>query len=76
MNQIEVNLGKKQLISDTRINMAFETAFHEPLVSLRRRNNQVQIYTQIPLTKYRIHCFGECLGLKGKKITEELAVIS
>lgn len=75
MNQIQVFLGKKQLVSDIRVNMAFETAFHEPPVSLHRTGNQVTVSTQLPLKRKRVVLFSSCLGLKAKIIGEELAEI-
>ena len=75
MNQIEVFLGKKQLVSDIRVNMAFETAFHEPPVALRRAGNQVTVSTQLPLKRSRVIRFSSCLGLKARNIGESFAEI-
>ena len=75
MNQIEVFLGKKQLVSNTRINMAFETAFHEPPVTLKRSGNQVLISTQLPLKRYDVFQFSSCLGLRIRKINKNYAEI-
>ena len=75
MNLIEVSVERKQPFSDTRIKMAFEVAFHEPPVFIRRTGDKIFVSTQLPLVKHRVIRFGSCLGLKSRSITEEHAEI-
>lgn len=75
MNLIEISISKKQFFSDARLNMAFEKAFHEPPVSLKRVGKQIFVETQLPLLKHRVIRFGSCLGLKARNITEDHAEI-
>ena len=75
MNIITVEIGKKQLISRTRVEMAFMKAFHEPPVSYRWVVNSVVVDTHLPLEENRVKRFASCLGLKPRKIEENKALI-
>ncbi len=75
MNHITIDIGKKQGISDTRLSMAFEKAFHEPPVFIKRVDTIITIQTQLDMEEKRLRLLGRCLNMKLRSFSDNTAYI-
>ena len=75
MNHITIDIGKKQGISDTRLSIAFEKAFHEPPVFIKHVDTTATIQTQLDMQEKRLKLLGRCLNMRLRSFSDHTAFI-